>query len=195
MSLTWLVLSVVSSRSLHLILCAAPSVLLASVVFLTGCDRFPDSYPPPEQRPPLEGYNPGPEAMLVEMSDPQANLHIVKDIYSPGSAPWRWSGQNPTVKTLALSTEKLKYRVDFHIWDDSFKITGPLEITFLVNDRPLDKVRYTSPGDKHFEAPVPADWVSTDVETTLALSVDKLYVAPTDGNKFGVILVRMGLTE
>jgi hypothetical protein len=170
-------------------------VLFASVIFLSGCDRLPESYPPPAQRHPVATYIPGPETMMVDMSDPDANLHIVKDIYNSSGASWRWSDQNPTVKTLASSTEHLKFRADFAIWADSFKITGPLEIAFLVNGKPLDKVRYTSPGEKHFEAPVPDDWLSADAETTLSLFVDKLYVAPTDGKTFGVILVRMGLTQ
>jgi hypothetical protein len=163
-------------------------------MLLAGCDRFPDSYPPPQQRHPVEGYSPGPDAMMVEMSEPSADLHVVKDIYNPGSAPWRWSGQNPTVRTRAISNN-LKFRADFAIWNDSFKITGPVEITYLVNGRTLDKIRYTSPGDKHFEEPIPEGWILTDAEATLALSVDKVYVAPKDGNKFGVILVRMGLTK
>jgi hypothetical protein len=171
------------------------SALVVSAIFLAGCDRLPESYPPPEQRHPVEGYNLGPEAMMVEMSDADANLHIAKDIYNPGGAPWRWSAQNPTVKTLAISTEHLKFRADFSIWNDSFKITGPVEVAFLVNGKPLDKIRYTAPGEKHFDEPVPADWLSPDTETTLALFVDKLYVAPTDGKKFGVILVRMGLAQ
>jgi hypothetical protein len=195
MFLTRPVLSLVYLRRSRRILRAAPSVLLASVVFLSGCDRLPETYPPPEQRHPVEAYSPGPEAMMVEMSDPDANLHIAKDIYNPGGSPWRWSDQNPTVKTLAISTENIKFRADFAIWADSFKITGPVEITFFVNGRPLDKIRYTSPGEKHFEEPVPADWIGADAETTLALYIDKLYVAPTDGKKFGVILVRMGLTQ
>lgn len=132
---------------------------------------------------------------MVEMGDPDANLHIVKDIYNPGNAPWRWSDQNPTIRTLAVASDKLKFRVDFAIWNDSFKITGPVEITFLVNDRPLDKIRYTSAGEKHFEEPIPDGWLSTDTEATLALFVDKLYTSPNDGKHFGVILVRMGLTK
>ncbi|HEX5229621.1 MAG TPA: hypothetical protein VFW44_18040 [Bryobacteraceae bacterium] len=170
-------------------------VILALAILLAGCDRFPDSYPPPQQRQSLDAFGPGAEAMMVEMSDPHANLHIVKDIYNPGSAPWRWSGQNPTVRILAVTPESLKFRADFAIWNDSFKITGPVDITFLVNGRPFDKIRYTSPGDKHFEKPIPDDWISAGTETTLALSVDKLYTSPNDGNKFGVILVRMGLSK
>jgi hypothetical protein len=163
---------------------------------LAACDRLPESYPPPEQRHPVEGFNPGPDAMMVDMDNPDATLHIVKDIYGAnGGTSWRWTKQEPTVKLLLLSTENLKFSADFALWDDSFKITGPLEISFLVNGRELDKMRYDSPGVKHFEKPVSPDWLSVDGDTTIAMSVDKLYVAPRDGAQFGVILTRMGFKE
>ena len=169
--------------------------LLVCLLCLAGCDRLAESYPPPAQRHPVEGLNPGPEAMMVEMSDPDASLHIVKDIYGPTDPSWRWTSQNPTVQLLVPSTENLKLSADFAIWDDGFKTTGPLEIAFLVNGRPLDKVRYTSPGLKHFEKPVASDWLSADADTTVAMSIDKLYVAPKDGVRFGVILQRIGFKK
>jgi hypothetical protein len=168
------------------------ALLLSCLLSLAACDRLPESYPPPEQRHPVEGFNPGPDAMMVDMGDPDASLHVVKDIYAATSAPWRWTSKDPTVQLLLLSTENLKFSADFAIWDDGFKITGPLEISFLVNGRLLDKIRYPTPGVKHFEKPVSADWLSVDADTTIAMSVDKLYVAPLDGVKFGVILTRMG---
>jgi hypothetical protein len=167
--------------------------LLTSLILLASCDRLPDSYAPPFQRHPVEGYNFGPQAMMVEMSDADANLHIVKDIYSPGDPSWRWTAQEPTIKTLVLSTQNLKFHADFSIWNDSFKVTGPLEIAFQVDGRVLDKIRYDTPGEKHFDEPVPADWLTPNIEASLAMSVDKIYVAPNDGKKFGVILLRMGL--
>jgi hypothetical protein len=94
---------------------------------------------------------------------------------------------------LLLSTENIKFSADFAIWDEGFKITGPVEISFLVNGKLLDKVRYTTPGNKHFEKPVPADWLAKNGEASVAMSVDKLYTAPRDGAKFGVILARLGL--
>src|SRR5579863_7930005 len=72
--------------------------LLVSILLLAGCDRLPESYPPPEQRHPVQGSNP--DAMMVEMSDPDANLHIVKDVYGPSNPSWRWTAQNPTVQLL-----------------------------------------------------------------------------------------------
>ena len=166
-----------------------------SLLLLATCDRPPEVYPPPEQRRLVVAYNPGPEAMMVEMSDPDASLHIVKDIYGPSDPSWRWTGQNPTVQLLVLSTEHLRLHSDFAIWDTGFKSTGPVEISFLVNGRILDRIRYTTPGVKQFDEPIPADWLSVDAATTLAMSLDKVYVAPKDNNRFGVILVRLGLKQ
>ncbi|MBV9768740.1 MAG: hypothetical protein JOZ32_04145 [Bryobacterales bacterium] len=169
--------------------------LLLCVLCLASCDRLPDTYPPPEQRHPVEGYNPGPDALMVNMDDSDADSRIVKDIYGATSASWRWTSQNPTVKLLLFSTENLKFIADYAIWDDGFKFTGPLEISFLVNGNLLDKIRYTTPGVKHFDKPVPADWLSVDFPTTVSMFIDKLYVAPRDGAKFGVILVRLGFKQ
>jgi hypothetical protein len=166
--------------------------LLGLALCLTGCDRLPESYAPPEQRHPVEGYNPGPDPMMVAMSDPDASQHIVKDIYPPNNPAWRWTGQNPTVQLPVLSNENMKVNAEFLIWEVSFPQTGPLEITFLVNGRQLDKVRYTAPGLKHFEKPVPAEWLAVNTNATLAMYIDKLYVTPRDGLKFGVILTHMG---
>ncbi len=171
------------------------AVLLFSLLCLAACDRLPESYPPPQQRLPIAGLNPvlDADAMMVSMESSDADRLIVKDVYGGSGIPWRWTKQEPTIKVLVLSTENVKFSVDFAIWDDGFKTTGPLEISFLVNGKLLDKVRYTTPGGKHFEKPVPADWLAGSTEATVALSVDKVYVAPTDGSKFGVILTRMGL--
>jgi hypothetical protein len=159
-----------------------------------ACDRLPESYPPPEQRPPLVGLNLGPEAMMVSMQRSDADSFFVKDIYWRfGDAPWRWSKQEPTVKVLVVTNQNVRFSTDFAIWSDGLKSTGPLEISFLVNGKLLDKIRYTTPGDKHFEKPVPADWLTVNAEATVALSVDKLYIAPNDKAQFGVILARMGL--
>jgi hypothetical protein len=132
--------------------------------------------------------------MMVSMDGPDADSFFIKDIYGRfGDAPWRWSKQEPTVGVLVVSSENVRFSADFAVWGDGFKSTGPLEISFLVNGKLLDKIRYTTPGDKHFEKLVPADWLAVNTEATVALRVDKLYTAPRDNAQFGVILARMGL--
>lgn len=169
-------------------------ILLAPVILLLcSCERPPDTFPPPEQRPALaESSAPDPSTMMVEMEDPNCAFHIVKDIYEPGSPSWRWTAKQPTLKVLVYATDQVKLMADFSLWDEAFKQTGPLELSFLVNGHLLDKVRYATPGNKHFEKPVPAEWLSTETESIIAIDVDKLYVAPQDGAKFGVILTRIG---
>jgi hypothetical protein len=167
--------------------------ILCCLLWLAACDRLPESYPPPEQRQPVTGLNLGPVAMMVSMDSPDAGLLIVKDIYPAGGNPWRWTLREPTVKVLVLVAENIKFSADFTIWDEGFKSTGPLEISFLVNGKLLDTIRYTTPGSKHFEKPVPADWLTVNSEASVALLVDKLYIAPADKVQFGVILTRLGL--
>jgi len=132
---------------------------------------------------------------MVEMNDPDASLRIKKDIYPQADPSWRWTAQSPTVQLLVLAPQNLKFHADFAIWDGGIKALGPLEITYLVNGKPLDKVLYTTPGVKQFEKPVPPDWLSPESDTTLTMSMDKVIVASADGNKLGVILVRMGLRQ
>jgi len=167
-------------------------VCVLSLLCLTACDRLPESYPPPEQQPPVGDLDAVPNAMMVSMDSPDSDRLIVKDIYA-GGMPWRWTRNEPTVRVPLLSTENLKFSVDFTLWDETFKVTGPVEISFLVNGELLDKVLYATSGSKHFEKPVPADWLRGNEEATLALSIGKVYVSYRDASKFGVILTRLGL--
>jgi hypothetical protein len=173
-------------------------IRILAVTFLLGlcaCDRAPESYPVPEQRQPVEGANPVAGNMLIDMETSDVGQHLVKDVYQYTGSPWRWTGSEPTLKVLVYTTDHLKLTADFTLWDEAFKQTGPLELTFLVNGKTLDSVQYSSPGAKHFEKPVPPDWLTTDVESTFGMKIDKLYVAPQDGAKFGVILSRIGFVQ
>jgi hypothetical protein len=139
----------------------------------------------------VEGPALDPSFMMVEMSDAGAAAHYVKDI-EPGEGWWRWTGQQPTVKILAYTTRNVKLVVDFALWDTAFAQTGPVELSFFVNDHLLDKVHYKASGNQHFEKAIPAAWLRTDVESTASIAIDKLYTAPQDGKKFGFILTRIG---
>ena len=133
--------------------------------------------------------------MMISMDSPDASEHVVKDVVDNPGGQWRWTGQEPTLKILVFATEKIKLVADFTIWDQAFQQTGPLDLQFFVNGHLLDDSRYPSPGPKHLEKPVPSDWLTTDVESTIAIKVDKLYVAPLDGAKFGIILSQIGFEQ
>ena len=131
---------------------------------------------------------------LIDMSDGAAERHIVKDIsLGATDSSWRWTGHRPTVKFNLTDTVGFKYRADFAIADVTFKQTGPVSVTFFINDAKLATVRYDTAGAKVFEVPVPAGMLLANAENTAAAEIDKDFIAKEDGAHLGFILSRLGL--
>jgi len=163
---------------------------------MAGCVSIPDTYAPPMDRRPVTGYGANSFGGVVGMSDPSALAHIVKDV-SPTleSGAWRWTLQRPELRFAVTETKDVKFVMDFAVAKTTFDSTGPVTISFFVNDKLLDTVRYVEPGNKHYEKPVPPGWLATDRMNTMAAEIDKLYVSPLDGGKLGFILSRAGFTQ
>jgi hypothetical protein len=162
-------------------------------VTIAACDRTP-WFAVPQQRP-IFGDFPSHAARVVEMEDPHADQRIVRDILPLKDTPWRWTGQRPALKIRVLADENLKYTIDFTVPKVTFKDTGPVTIAFTVNDRLLDRVRYTEPGFKHFEKAVPRDWLPIDAYAIVGAEIDKLWTDPDSGRTYGFIITRMGLVQ
>ena len=170
-------------------------VALAGMLTSSACQKMPGPYAPPVQRQPLADFRPYRISGIVNMSDADAQTRFVQDITGLQAATWRWTGKRPTVRVMTRSTENLKYTIDFAIVEATLATTGPVTVTFLVNDRVLDRARYTRAGSQHFEKPIPAGWVTAGEDVTVGAEVDKLWVPPDNSPKLGMILVRMGLTQ
>jgi hypothetical protein len=173
-----------------------PRLIIAGmVVLVSSCQKMPEPYAPPVQRQPFEDGRPHRMTRIVNMSDGDWMAHVVQDIPPGEPSPWKWTGQKPTLKVVARINQGLKYTIDFSIAEATLTSTGPVTITFLVNDHALDSVRYTAAGDQHFEKAVPPEWVEPMKDVLLAASIDKVWIAPGDGAKLGFILTRIGLTQ
>lgn len=170
------------------------AILTAAMLALCGCRVGSDEYPVPTQRPSFEGYK-LPAARVVNMDDADATLHFVRDISSGLAANWRWTDQRPAVRVRVRAVEKLKYTIDFTLPEATFKDTGPVTVTFTVNDHVLDSVRYDAAGSQHFEKAVPAEWVAINKDATVGAEVDKMWISKEDGGRLGFILTRLGMTE
>jgi len=156
---------------------------------------MPEPYAPPVQRQPFEEGRPHRISRIVNMSDGDWTAHVVQDIPPGEPGPWKWTGQKPTVKIVTRTNQGLRYVIDFTLPDATFKETGPVTMTFLVNDRVLDSLHYKASGEQHFEKAVPPEWIEPGKETLVAASIDKVWVAPADGAKLGFILTRIGLSQ
>ena len=136
------------------------------------------------------------------MADADAESHFIQDIDQAlqGNA-WRWTGKRPSIwvhinRVHINATHQLVYSIDFVIAGATFQQTGPVTLSFLVNDHLLDRVRYASPGPQRLERPVPADWLQADQDATVTAEIDKVWTPPQAGGApLGIILVALGLEE
>jgi hypothetical protein len=159
---------------------------------LCGCANLPEPYAPPAQRPFFEA--PPEPARILNMADADAERYFVQDIDAAlqGNA-WRWTGKRPTIRVHANSNQGLVYSIDFAVAESTFRQTGPVTVSFFVNDRLLDRINYSSPGRRHIEKPVPTEWLDADKDATIAAEIDKVWTAPSGGARLGFILVSLGL--
>jgi hypothetical protein len=160
---------------------------------LCGCGNLPEPYAPPTQRPFFEAPPEAPR--ILNMADDGAESHFIQDISAELEGnTWRWTGKRPTIRLN--SNQKLVYSIDFAIVESTFQQTGPVSLSLFVNDHLLDRVRYTSPGRRRVEKPVPAEWLEPDQNATLAAEIDKVWTPPQAGGKpLGFVLVALGLEQ
>ena len=162
---------------------------------LCGCGNLPEPYAPPAQRPFFEA--PTEAVRILDMADSDAEHHFVQDIDKAlqGNS-WRWTGKRPTIRLHPNSNQKLVYSIDFAIAASTLKQTGPVTLSFFVNDHLLDRVRYAAPGRQRFQQPVPEEWLRANEDATLAAEIDKVWIPPQPGGaRLGFILVSLGFEQ
>jgi hypothetical protein len=171
------------------------ALLLSATVLLSACQNMPEPYAPPEQRQPFENFRPYRISRIVNMADGDVESHLVSGVTDISGSSWRWTEQRPTIRLTVRSVENLKYLIDFTVVGTTFEQTGPVTVSFFVNDHLLGSQRYTAPGDQHYEAKVPDGLVQANKEITVAAEIDKLYTPPPPGQRLGFILTRIGLKQ
>lgn len=117
---------------------------------------------------------------------------VVSDILRPAGG-WSWTRKRPSVKIRLRGGLPVRYAIDFAVADATFAQTGPVNVTFFVNDHTLETIRYSAPGPQRYEKSVPPEWLKP--ENIVGAEVDKLWTSPGDGAQLGLILNSIGLTE
>lgn len=169
------------------------ALLWMAAAALCACNRYPESYPPPEQRAPLTAEQTGEAKMFVAASDANAESYFVRDIGGLEAGQWRWTGPNPTLHFVPDRRQGLKFVMDFAVASATYETTGPVTISWKVNGRPLATVRYEGHGDKHFEQAIPAEWIEAGEDVLVSASIRPVWKSPSDGAELGVIFSRAGL--
>jgi hypothetical protein len=165
-------------------------VLSAIAVLISACISTPESYPvPPQHRPFRPQVLTSTEFVGVGASD--MSQFIVRDIQAADPGVWRWTGAEPELQFILQSTSDRTLIYEFVVHETTFKDTGPVTITFLVNQRVLAREHYDKPGEKKLEQPVPEDWLQIGKPVRVAARVENCWRAP-DGAILGILFKRAG---
>jgi hypothetical protein len=163
------------------------------MVLLAGCRRSPESYSPPEQHLRFRPQGVTASEFLATMDDPELPKAVVKDIRLSEPGPWKWTGRDPELRFHLPSVDNWTLVVDLVVNDRTFQDTGPVTVSFFVNDHLAGEERYTSFGDKTFEKFIPPEWLKGRSETRVRMHIDPIW--PNNGVALGVLLKRAGFVE
>ncbi|MCS7027070.1 MAG: hypothetical protein NZV14_19925 [Bryobacteraceae bacterium] len=167
--------------------------LALSAGLLSQCKPVPQSYPPPLQR----NFNPDAEPPAVgeaiSMMSPEADNYILSGtITNEPGVKWRWCAPRLEMRFQLASTRGLTYFMDFVLNENTFAQTGPVKFRFLIDGKSLGEVLYDTPGEKHFETPVPPELLRTDRPVVVTTEVDKYLVSQSDQAKLAFLLISAG---
>lgn len=161
----------------------------ALATLCTACSRHAEWTALPEQRKPLPLHR----GTMVSMDDRDFDDYEPRDIAPAVKGIfWRWSYDRPELSIWVNQAAGIKCAADFGIVAETFKTTGPVTVTIFVNQRVAALKRYAKPGDYHLEGPVPPEWIHAPGIATIALEARPIWVAPTDHQHLGIVLVRAG---
>lgn len=132
---------------------------------------------------------------MILMADPDAQQYFVRDITSVLEANWRWTHKKPQVKLPLVEGKNWKYVVDFSVPSVSLQKTGPVTISFLVNNRVLGSKAVEKDGRYQWEKDVPASWITPGKEVLIGAEIDKTMSVGEGVPALGFILTGIGLEE
>jgi len=174
----------------------APSFLLALALLLSACARAPESYPAPVQIALPGGSEPAVTAppgdrLLLAMSDPDVNQHILSHVYSaPDGSEWRFTGPHPRFRLDVQSAADLAFYVRFFVHDEALLAVGRTSLSVSINGHRFG-AQFALPGDMEYRHPIPQDWINAPGTVEIALDVEPAWRF-SDGTVYGLHLHSVG---
>jgi hypothetical protein len=132
---------------------------------------------------------------MFAISDPNARDQIVRGVAETGPRTWRWTDAHPIFRFYVPEVPRAQFLMDFTLPPVTFRETGPVTLTFRLNDQPLDRVRYDAPGELHYRKAIPDELLHRNGVNLIAIDAEPAWVSKEDGRTYGFILVRAGFAE
>jgi hypothetical protein len=177
----------------HFVICR---ILLLGICALAtvSCGWMPGVFPVPPQRSLDLGRDPDSALMFVTMDDPQADNYLVKDI-SADHGFRRWAFIHPELRFRLQDARNLIFSAEFAIPEVTYKVTGPVTVSYAVNGRTLGTVLCSHAGDFHLEKPVPDGLVDPQQPVRVTFEANPRWVSPEDGAQLSFLLRSAGFTH
>jgi hypothetical protein len=94
-----------------------------------------------------------------------------------------------------LRATRPRFTAEINIPEVTFKVTGPVEVTYSISGRLLGRLRCDHPGTYAIDHPVPSAWLVPGEYIHVTFDADRHWVSPDDGAQLSFLLLRAGFTE
>ena len=168
--------------------------LVIGALLTVSCGRQPGVYAAPPQLSLELGDDPdGPHA-FIKMDDPMVVDYLVNDI-SAERGLRRWAFAHPELRFRVRDARNLTFSAEFAIPEVTYKVTGPVTVSYAVNGRTLGSLRCDHAGDFRLSAPVPAGLVEPDKFIRVTFEANPRWISPEDGAQLSFLLRSAGFTQ
>ena len=175
------------------------AVAFIGSVLLCGSSCFgePRWYAPPPQvlmpsGPELPAAVAPGERLLIAMSDPDANAHILADVFpEPNGAEWRWTGLHPRFLIRVDDAAGLTFYLRFFNHEEALRARGPVSFTVRINHKVLGSHRFDTDGDQVWRESLQDGWLGTGGAVEVSVDMDPPWRQP-NGLERGVLLHSIG---
>ena len=170
-------------------------LLLVIFAMLTvSCGRQPGVYAAPPQRSLDLGPDPdGPQA-FVNMDDAVADDYIVRDI-SPERGFRRWAFTHPELRFRLQEVSHLIFTAELAIPEVTYKVTGPVTVSYAVNGLNLGSLRCDHAGDFKLEKRVPDGLIVPGKFVRVTFEANPRWISPDDGAQLSFLLRSAGFSH
>jgi hypothetical protein len=169
-------------------------LLVMGALLTVSCGRQPGVYAAPPQRSLDLGHDPTGALAFVTMDDPQVDDYLVND-FSPERGFRRWAFTHPELRFRVPDARHLIFTAEFAIPEVTYKVTGPVTVSYAVNGRTLGALRCSHAGDFRLEKPVPDGLVEPNKFVRVTFEANPRWISPQDGAQLSFLLRSAGFTH
>lgn len=169
-------------------------LLVIGALLTLSCGRQPGVFAAPPQRSLTLGRDPSGALGFVNMDDPAADDYLVHDI-SPQRGFRRWAFTHPELRFRLKDVRRLIFTAEFAIPEVTYKVTGPVTVSYAVNGRTLGAIRCDHAGDFRLAKQVPDGLVEPDKFVRVTFEANPRWISPSDGAQLSFLLRSAGFTQ